>query len=186
MKRLFVVFMVLSILGGCGFGQEALDGALLFREKLLQAEKCEFTCDISADYGDEIHTFTLVCATDRDGDVMFSVLEPKSISEISGRISALGGSLTFDDAVLGFPLLADNTLSPVSAPWILINSLRNGYMVSCGKEADGMRLRVNDSYEDDALVLDICFDAYMTPRYAEIFWSGRRILTVNIEKFEML
>ena len=186
MKRLFIVFMVLSILEGCGFGQEALDSALLFRKKLLLAEKCDIVCEISADYGDEIHTFTLACMTDRDGDVMFSVLEPESISEISGRISTLGGSLTFDDAVLGFPLLVDNTLSPVSAPWILINSLRNGYMVSCGKETDGMRLCVNDSYEDDALVLDVWFDMYMTPRYAEIFWRGRRILTINIEKFEML
>ena len=113
------------------------------------------------------------------------MLEPESISEISGRISALGGSLTFDNAVLGFPLMADNTLSPVSAPWILINSLRNGYMVSCGKEADGMRLCVNDSYEDDALMLDVWFDTYMTPHYAEISCQGRRILTVNIEKFEI-
>lgn len=186
MKRFLAVCLSFLLLSACGRGSTDMEEALSFRESLLRAEGCVFQGKIAADYGDELYSFTVQCSADREGNITFTVIEPESISGISGRISASGGCLTFDDTVLGFPLLADGELSPVSAPWIFLSSLRGGYMTSCARDSDGMRLCVNDSYEDDALMLDIWFHESVTPYYAEILWQGRRVLTLELDNFEIL
>lgn len=184
MKRILSVCLSILLLFGCGKQDASLQQALRLRENLLQAGGCAFGVEIAADYSNEVHRFSVACTADRDGSIGFSVIAPESISGISGRVSSSGGQLTFDDTVLGFPLLADGTLSPVSAPWIFLNSLRSGYITSCTPESDGYRLTVNDSYAEDALQLDIW--VHDTPYYAEILWRGRRILTLQVEDFELL
>ena len=154
MKRILSVCLVLLFLSGCD-NSDNMTEVLRFRESILQAEGCTFQVEIAADYGTDIYRFSVDCTADREGNIVFTVTAPESISGISGRIFASGGQLTFDDTVLGFPLLADGELSPVCAPWIFLNTLRSGYLTSCGAIIDGIRLTVNDSYEEDALQLDI-------------------------------
>lgn len=185
MKRILSVCLVLMLISGCDSSDDMTE-ILRFRESLLQAEGCTFQAKIAADYGTDIYRFSVDCTADREGNIVFTVTAPESISGISGRISASGGQLTFDDTVLGFPLLADGELSPVSCPWIFLNSLRSGYLTSCGAVADGLRLTVNDSYEEDALQLDIWMNDTFTPYYAEILWQGRRVLTLEVDNFEIL
>ena len=70
------------------------------------------------------------CKADSSGNLTFTVVKPETISGITGTLSGDGGNLTFDDTALHFELMAENQLSPVSAPWILIKTLRNGYITS--------------------------------------------------------
>ena len=49
-----------------------------------------------------------------------------------------------------------------------------------------VRVTIHDSYEEDALMLDIWLDGNNLPARAEILWDGRRILTVEVENFEYL
>ena len=102
-----------------------------FRAKLL-AQAVSFDAEITADYGDKTYTFAMHCESDTKGDMTFTVTAPESIAGISGTISASGGKLTFSDTALAFDLMADDQLSPVSAPWILMKTLRSGYLTSCG------------------------------------------------------
>ncbi len=178
MKRVFLIMLCVLFLCGCN-GQEVMDDALALRGAILQAESCSFTAVVTADYGDQIYSFTLDCVCNKQGDVTFTVQEPESIAGITGKITADGGNLTFDDKVLAIPMLTDDQITPVSAPWILMRTLRGGYITSC---ADG-RITIDDSYADDALTLDITLDRQKLPQLAEIYWKNRRILTVEIASF---
>lgn len=156
---------------------------MALRERLLSGQGCSFEMEITADFGENTYTFCLVCEADKQGNVKFTVSEPESISGISGTIDASGGKLTFDAAALAFSLLADGEVSPVSAPWLFLKTVRSGFMTAAAAEADMTRITIDDSYEADALQLDIWLDAYDTPVQAEVIWQGRRVLSMQIRNF---
>lgn len=186
MKRWVWILLALVILAGCANENEDLDRAMALRAELLAADGCSFTTTITADYGDKLHTFRVECLANERGGITFSILEPESLSGITGTVSAEGGKLTFDDEMLAFDLLADGQVTPVSAPWLLIKTLRGGYLKSCGQDGELLRLSVDDSYEEDALHLDIWLDGADVPKRAEVVWQQRRILSMTIEDFEIL
>ena len=165
---------------------ENMDRVLALRAKTLQSKLCSFDAVITADYGDQIHKFTLSCASDEKGNVTFTVTAPETIAGITGRIDGAGGKLTFDDRVLAFALLADDQLSPVSSPWVFMKTLRGGYIVSCGMDGDYLLATIDDSYADDALQLDIWLDGGNIPVRAEILWKGRRFLSMEVKNFRFL
>ena len=76
-------------------------------------------------------------------------------------------------------MLTDDQITPVSAPWILMRTLRGGYITSC---TDG-RITIDDSYDDDALKLDITLNGEKIPSFVEIYWKNRRILTLEVKSF---
>ena len=115
------------------------------------------------------------------------MVRPESISGISGVLSADGGKITFDeDRALAFPMLAEGELTPISASWILYETLRSGYITSCGTDADGIRVTLNDTYEDEALQVDVWLNGEDLPEKAEIFWEGRLVLSMMIMNFQIL
>ena len=183
--RILAALCVLLMLTGCGKHNEELDRAMALRTRLLTAS-VSFDAEITADYGDEIHTFSVYCEGDSQGNLGFRVTDPETIGDITGRIEAGEGKLTFRDTVLAFPLMAEDQLSPVSAPWIFYTTLRGGYLTSAGMEEDLLRLTIDDSYEDDALTVDIWLDESDSPVRAEILYDGRRILTLEIENFKIV
>ena len=77
-------------------------------------------------------------------------------------------------------------MTPVSGPWILIRTLQGGYLTSCTGEDNLLHLSVNDSYEADALKLDIWLDGDDRPVRGEILYGGRRILSLEVSNFEYL
>lgn len=186
LKRVGIVLLVCLLLAGCGDLSSELEKGMKLRSKLLQAEKVTFDADISADYGDKLHLFSMACTTDREGNLSFMVTAPESISGITGKISNGSGKLTFEDTALHFELLTDDQLSPVSAPWILMKTLRSGYLRAAGTEEDRIRLTIDDSYEEDALQLDIWLDEMELPQQAEILYDGKNILSLRVKNFEIL
>ncbi len=158
---------------------------MTLRAKLLASESCTFDVKITADYGDELHTFSLRCEGRGDGTLGFEVLEPETICGIRGKFSGGKGELIFDDVALAFPLLADEQVTPVSAPWILLKTLLGGYLTACAVEDDLLHLTVNDSYEEDALQMEIWLNSDDSPVQAEIIYDGRRIITMEVESFQI-
>ena len=185
MKRIFAILCLAVILSGCSGNNDELDKAMTLRAKMIAAE-ISFDAKVTADYGDKSYTFTLECKADTQGDMTFAVKDPASIAGIQGKISVTGGKLIFDDTALAFELMADGQISPISAPWLLIKTLRSGYLTSCCREGELLRLSIDDSYEDDALHLDIWLAGDDTPTTAEIYWQGRRLLTVQVENFHIM
>ena len=186
MKKAWVILLLIVLFTGCSSAGNYLQRGVDLRERLLQGNGCSFKTEITADYGDKTYCFTMQCSADTSGNIMFSVLEPESIAGITGTLCASGGQLTFDDTALAFEMLAEGEVSPVSAPWILIHALQGGYLSSCGMEGDSLRLTIDDSYEQDALQLDIWLDSDDLPDRAEILWQGRRVLSLDVDDFTFL
>ncbi len=184
MKRIAFLLLLVLLLSGCR-SEDVMDRAMNLRARLLAAEACSFDAVITADYGNKTYTFAMGCQIDAHGNLSFTVQEPQTIAGITGTISQEGGKLTFDDTALSFGLLADDQLTPISGPWILMRALRGGYLTSCGADGELTRLIIDDSYAEDALMLHIWLDSADTPVQADIFWDNRRILTVTVKNFSI-
>ena len=181
MKKVLPLLLAVVLLTGCCQTPKEVERALALRTRLLQASSCAFDTEITADYGEILHVFRMNCTADAQGGVSFRVTAPESIAGISGTLSKQGGALTFDDTALYFELLADQQLSPVSAPWVLMKALRGGYISSAGVENGSLRISVDDSYEEDALNLEVWLDSEDIPQRADICYAGKRILSLNLE-----
>ena len=172
-------------LSGCDRGSQ-LSGALEFRNRLLDSNGCTFQANITADYGENIYRFSLLCCFDQAGTMSFEVLSPDTIKGITGTVSKEQGALTFDDEVLLFELLADDQLTPVNGPWVLMNALRSGYIQCCGKDGNNLKVMLDDSYDENAFHVDVWLSQDLAPVTADIFWQNRRILAIEIASFSYL
>ena len=182
---MLAVVLSLLLLSGCSGKEAELDRAMALRAKLLTS-CCSFDAQITADYGNSIQSFRVYCEGNAQGDLGFLVTAPESIEGITGRIEGGEGKLSFQDTALAFPLLAEEQLSPAGSPWIFWNTLRGGYLTAAGMEENLLRLTIDESYEEDALTMDIWLDENDIPIRAEILYDGRRILTLTIENFQIV
>lgn len=182
MKRFALICLVLVLLCGCSTDSADLDRAMALRGKMQQRE-VSFDASITADYGDKVHTFAMQCQGDTKGNMSFTVTAPESIAGITGTVAKGSGKLTFDEQVLTFDILADDLISPVSGPWVLLETLRSGYLTSCSDEGELLRVAIDDSYEKNALHLEIWLDSGDIPQQCEIYWQGRRLLSMDVKNF---
>lgn len=183
MKKAAGIVLILVLLSGCAGKNPALERGIALRTKILGSPLCSFDAEIAADYGDKLHTFSMQCLVDNRGTIRFTVTAPESISGIQGSVDGAKGTLRFDDTALHFPLLADNQVTPVSAPWLLMKTLRGGFIASAGKEDETVHLRIDDSYDEDALHLDIWLDKSDLPIRAEVMYRERKILSLDVKNF---
>ena len=185
LRRLSICFLALALCG-CAGGKDQLEQVMEFRTALLHANGCVFHMQGTADFSDKTYSFGMECETDRDGNLQFSVIEPEYISGISGSVQYDGGNIKFDDVVFGFPLQNEGYLAPVAGPWIMVCALRSGYIRYCGIEDGLLRITVDDSYEENALTLDVWFNEDGIPIQADVFENQRRILSFRVENFRLL
>jgi len=183
--KVIAIVCVILLLSGCNSANAPTERALALRNKILDSNGCSFHTAVTADYGEEIHTFSMDCEADKEGNLTFTVTEPNTIAGITGKITAVGGGITFDDKVLAFQSIADDQVTPVVAPWLFIKTLRSGYIRDCADSEDGYEVSIDDSYAEDALRLSIRVVNDL-PVAGEIFWKGRRILTLLVEDFTYL
>lgn len=186
MRRIIAsIFCIVIVLSGCKNSDTSTDKALLLRNRILNSNGCSFSADVTADYGEKVYQFTMDCETDSEGNLKFTVTAPTSIEGITGKITDNGGGITFDDKVLAFQTIADDQVTPVTAPWLLLKTLRSGYIRGCTDGDDSYQITIDDSYEEEALRLHIYVQDGV-PVSSEIFWKERRILTVTVENFNYL
>ena len=183
MKRILSVVIMILMFCGCASKNDAYERVISLRSKLQSGQGCTFLANITADYGEKIYNFSLDCKSDSYGNIQFLVKEPESIAGISGELSQNKGTLLFDDQSLAFELLADGCASPISAPWILMRAMLGGYIRSCTANDDGLVIQIDDSYEEDPLILELWTDLQLCPLRADIFWQGRRIVALEIKDF---
>lgn len=185
MKRIIPLLLVL-FLAGCGGANSKMDRALALRNSLEKGNGCEFSCAVTADFGEKLYCFEMDCSVDSTGNLTFTVMEPESISGVSGTVSKDGGTIRFDHVALAFDPLAENIPSPVCGPWMLIHTLQSGYLSSCDSDNGVFRISLDDSYQENAARVDVWLDENDCPTRGEIFWEGRRILTLDVGDFAFL
>ena len=185
MKIGAISLILVIFLTGCDASSE-LERGMALRSSLLKAQSCSFVADVTAEYGDVSFLFSLQCTFDEQGNMDFTVLNPDSISGIRGKVSYNGGKLCFDETALFFELLTDEQISPVTAPWILMKTLREGYLTSVCMEDSFLRMTIDDRYQEDALTLDIWVNAENIPVRAEIVYDNVRILSISIRNYGIL
>lgn len=185
MRRITLLILLVLILTGCS-GDDGISKAIALRQEIISSQCCTFDATVTADYGEKLYTFVMRCKSNATGSLDFEVLEPESISGITGEVSSVGGKLTFDNEVLAFELMADGQLTPVSAPWVLMHSLRSGYIRSCNHNDEGLSIQIDDSYRQNSLHLNLWTDANGILNHAEIFFDGRRILSLMVRNFQIL
>ncbi len=186
MKRFVALLVVILILPGCSRNNSGIENAISLRQRLLQSNGCSFQAAIVADYGNEIYEFQLDCGENEKGEFHFRVIAPDTISGISGSINGEGGNLKFDDKALFFEVLADGQITPVSGPWILLRTLKSGYINGAGKLDNGWQIQIDDSYEEDALQINVVLNSDCLPVFGEILWKGRRVLSITVDNFTIL
>ena len=183
MKRILAAGLVMLLLTGCN--QQTVQEPMKLRTKLYE-KACSFRAVVDADYGEVIYQFAMDCQADTAGNLKFQVVTPESISGITGTISEEKGNLTFDEKILAFPVISEGQVTPVTAPWHLLHTLRSGYIAGCGQDENYTRVMLDDSFSENPLHLDCWLDQDENPVRGEILYKGRRILTVHIEKFRFL
>ena len=186
MKKFLGCILSVFLLTGCKAESDEINIGMQLRSQMLQAEKCAFSVQVTADYSDFLHSFSMDCTADKEGNVHFTVTAPETIAGISGNLKAAGGQLVFEETALHFPLTAEDRFSPVSVPWILVRTIRSGYLTSACRENDCVRLTFDDTYEEDALHLDIWLNEHNLPDHADILHDGRRIMRVSVRNFSFL
>lgn len=182
MKFAGILLLVTVFLVGCSNVSEEMDRAMDLRKKMLVSE-CSFSAEVTADYGDTLFSYSVQCQSDSLGTVWFEITAPESVAGIRGKMAAEGGQILFDDTALCFPYLAEGQLSPISASWVLIKTLRSGYLTAVCSEDDRLLMTIDDSYEEGALTLDIWLDQSDLPDRADILYKGRRILSIQLHNF---
>lgn len=185
MKKVIFALLIL-LLTGCSKAENHMETVISLREKMNSAKGCSFEAVITADYTEITQSFSLRCEMDEQGQVWFTVQSPEIICGITGVLEEDGGKLTFDDQAVQFETLADGRVAPISAPWVLVHTLKKGYLTSCGMEKEGLRISIDDSYRSDALQLDIWLGTDALPVNADINWEGRRIVSMEIKDFHFL
>jgi len=186
MKKLGLCFLLLISLSGCSGETGEMERAMALRSKLLKTQQWSFAADITADYGERMYCFSIESQADGEDTVFFQITAPETIAGITGKIDDDGGKLIFDDTAVHFDLLTDEQLSPVSGPWILVKTLKSGYITAACQEEEGLRVTADDSYEEKPLTLDIWLDEKDLPSRAEILYNGRRILTLAVKNVEIV
>lgn len=186
MKRFILLLLIAALLVGCADGSNSAKEGLSLRQKILAAQGSEFDAVICATYSECTYTFTLHCITDSSGNMTFVVKDPESISGIAGKITDAGGDLRFDDTVLGFDPVADGLLSPVCSPWLFMKTLRGGYLHATQKEDSGTILIFDDTFRSESVQSHIRVDNNLLPVSCEIYWMGKRYLSIDVRNFSIL
>ena len=182
--KLLAVLICVFVFNGCSAEKE-LSSLQRSRQMLEQSRGCAFDADITAQYPDRVYRFTLQCVSDGEG-FRFQVKEPESIRGIAGSIEEKGGNLIFDDCLLAFPLLADGELSPVTAPWLFLQSLKRGLVRLASKTEDGVCISFEDVFRGETVLSEVSLTMDGTPLSCELFWNGERILLLQFTDFRYL
>ena len=74
----------------------------------------------------------------------------------------------------------------MSAGYLLVKTLRSGYLRGCGTRGDEIQVLIDDSYQEDALNLDIRLGEDHVPVSADILYKDRRFLSLEVKNFRIL
>lgn len=127
------------VLTACGqstdTGTEEL--ALGIRAEYIAMTGCAGETRLTADYGQRVYEYTLEFTYEKDGELVFTVVEPENIAGITARVKDGNTMLEFDGIRLETGELYGDGLSPIDGLPALLDYARSGYIAECGMETIG-------------------------------------------------
>jgi len=147
---------------------------LELREQFLASTQ-RFSAEITADYGDHVHLFTLRFDS---GASTLEVLAPELIAGIVVAVSESGTVLHWDGAELNTGPLTEDGLSPIAALPIIVYQWKEGFITSAHYETfHGIGTVVMTTAVSDRVQHSTWFDRETGfPLQAELLQDGVRVL----------
>ncbi|MBP3633111.1 MAG: hypothetical protein J6J43_00870 [Oscillospiraceae bacterium] len=181
-KRFAALLLLVLCLTGCkaeGPTQTALD----LRTKLMQAQTCGFTAQIRSDHGEKVYEFTADVRYSPEETVV-EITSPEELQGIRAKVTEDGAKLEYDGVELTFGTLANGKVSPMSAPWLLVQCWIGEYISHAGADGELERVTYLRGYDDEEIMLDTWLNVDGIPAYAEVAYDGVRCLSIQIRDFQ--
>lgn len=158
--------------------------ALHFRTSLLQAQRCGFTAELTAQGETETYSCTLGCEADGQGQVTVTVIEPEEIAGVTAVVGREGTEVSYDGLRLSFGQLCGTT-TPVGAPGLLYAAWTGGYIAASGSE-DGLTLtRYLLGTGSGERQVDTWFDTGGTPVACDVSENGVVVLSCRLRDWRL-
>jgi len=174
--------LVLSLFlftSACSGEQNPREHVLELRERFLSSTQ-HFSAELTADYGDRVHHFTLRFDSETS---TLEVLAPALIAGIIIEVSESGTVLHFEGAELNTGPITEDGLSPLAALPTIVAQWKEGHITGAHYETfGGIRCVVMTTDISDIVRHMTWFDAETgIPVKAEILENGFAVLTAAFE-----
>ena len=136
--KLFALMTALALLSACaasGGGGGSADEAKFseLRQSLTVAASVSFTARVRADYGDKVLDYTLDCVVAGE-ETRLTVRSPELIAGVTATVKDGGAALQFDGLVLDPAAIGDSSVTPLTAPALIVAALREGHVSGLRRE----------------------------------------------------
>lgn len=179
-----VPMMLLLLLCACGAAKDTAQVPVSFRTELCGAGGCQYVLALTADYGEYVREFSLVCRSDVAGATGFTVLSPQAAEGITGTVSGTGADVSYGDTVLAVEAFESRRISPMAAPYLLTKAWSDGYITAWGRDGGWEQVDYALGYGNQQLTITTWFDGQMPVR-AEISDGQAALITCEISEFTL-
>jgi len=167
------------MLTACSSEQDPQERVLELRER-FQTTTQHFSAELTADYGDRVHRFTL--RFDSSASTL-EVLAPELIAGVVIEVSEHGTVLHFEGAELNTGPLTEDGLSPLAALPMIVHEWKEGIITGAHYETfHGIRAVVMTTAISDTVHHMTWFNAETgIPIKAEMLENGFAVITIAFE-----
>ena len=163
-----------------------MDRALELRGEYLSANGCTARVQVTADYGQRVYNY-VVDVQVGGGETMLTVCQPAEIAGLTARLRDGESLLEYDGAVLETGPLDEDGLTPLTAVTALFETMRNGFIDSCGVQGEILYIlcrnpenRIESGRE---IALWVGMDGCLLQ--GEVSVDGRRVVRCEFESFAL-
>lgn len=186
-KALIFTLTLMLLLTACGGGEET-NVVTQLQQQYAAVETATMEAEIVCHYGDEVRTYTLLCAYSPEKSTV-TVLAPENLAGISAQVENGTLTLSYDDISLDAGTYSAAAVSPVVALPKLMEAAAWGYPAEQSEEALGERTCIRlgcDLSDEPGTLYTTWFDAQtLLPLRSEIAVDGTLLFEIAWSRFEV-
>ena len=186
-KALILTLTLMLLLTACGGGEET-NVVTQLQQQYAAVETATMEAEIVCHYGDEVRTYTLLCAYSPEKSTV-TVLAPENLAGISAQVENGTLTLSYDDISLDAGTYSAAAVSPVVALPKLMEAAAWGYPAEQSEEALGERTCIRlgcDLSDEPGTLYTTWFDAQsLLPLRSEIAVDGTLLFEIAWSRFEV-
>lgn len=178
---LFALMITLLALAGCNSAAKYEEEFADYRASLGESAGISLTANVRADYGEKILEYTLRYEENAFGNTV-EVLSPELVSGVKAHFEENRGTLEFDGLILDGANLTKDGLTPLSALFEIVKSLKSGYLQKLWiEDSDNGAELVSELAVSDSSIQTLWMDAAsMTPLRSEIKSENKTVIYCEI------